>query len=52
MGLRAGLSSHAEENLRALSLQLSERDSADIRVVQAKGNDLMRVIGDCGDEYR
>jgi len=52
IGLRAGLSEHADENLRALELRLTERDLAEVAAVQAKGADLFGVIGDCGDEYR
>lgn len=52
VGLRAGISEHADENMRALTLALTERDLAEIAAVQAKGADLMTVIGDCGDEYR
>lgn len=52
VGLRAGLSEHADDNLRALELKLSERDLAEVAAVQAKGADLFAAIGDCGDEYR
>jgi len=52
VGVRAGLSEHADENARALGLALTERDLADVAAVQAKGADLLSVIGDCGDEYR
>ena len=51
VGLRAGLTEHAEENRRALSLELTDADRAEIEAVR-HGNDLMKVIGDCGDEYR
>jgi aryl-alcohol dehydrogenase-like predicted oxidoreductase len=52
VGLRAGLSEHADDNLRALEIKLSERDLAEVAAVQAKGADLFAAIGDCGDEYR
>jgi aryl-alcohol dehydrogenase-like predicted oxidoreductase len=52
VGVRAGLSEHADENLRALELKLTERDLAEIAAVQAKGADLLTAIGDCGNEYR
>lgn len=54
VGLRAGLSDHAEENARAVTLasELTEADLAAIAAVQAKGRSLLKVVGDCGDEYR
>lgn len=52
VGLRAGLVDHAEENARVFSFTLTTADHAAIAAVQAKGADLMAVIGDCGDEYR
>jgi aryl-alcohol dehydrogenase-like predicted oxidoreductase len=52
VGVRAGLSEHADDNMRALELKLTERDLAEIAAVQAKGADLLAAIGDCGDEYR
>jgi aryl-alcohol dehydrogenase-like predicted oxidoreductase len=52
VGLRAGITEHAEENARSLALVLTEQDKSEIAAVIAKGNDLMKVIGDCGDEYR
>lgn len=52
VGLRAGLSEHARDNLRAFDVQLSASDLAAIDAVLAKSGDLMAAIGDCGDEYR
>lgn len=52
VGLRAGLSEHADDNARAFGLALTDADRAAIAAVQAKGRDLLQVIGDCGDEYR
>lgn len=52
VGLRSGLSEHGDENARALSLELTQRDCDEIQNVIKKGNDLMKAIGDCGDEYR
>jgi len=52
VGLRAGLSEHSDDLSRALTLTLTDADRAAIAAVQARANDLMRVIGDCGDEYR
>jgi aryl-alcohol dehydrogenase-like predicted oxidoreductase len=52
VGLRAGLTEHAEDNLKALALTFTDEDRAQIEAVLRKGNDLMEAIGDCGDEYR
>jgi aryl-alcohol dehydrogenase-like predicted oxidoreductase len=54
VGLRAGLSDHADENARAVALatELTEADLAAIAAVQAKGTSLLKTVGDCGDEYR
>jgi hypothetical protein len=52
VGLRAGLSEHAEENDAALKVALSAADLAELAAVTAKGADLFARIGDCGDEYR
>lgn len=52
VGLRAGLSEHAAENARVFALQLTPEDHAILNAVLAKSNDLMKSIGDCGDEYR
>ncbi len=52
VGLRAGLSAHADDNQRALALELTPDNRRAIAAVQARSNDLLAVIGDCGDEYR
>ena len=50
IGTRLGISKHIEDNLR--TLKLDEEDVSTIRNVASKGNNLYKVIGDCGDEYR
>jgi aryl-alcohol dehydrogenase-like predicted oxidoreductase len=52
VGLRAGLSEHADDNARVFSFALTAADNAELAAAQARGRDLMDVIGDCGDEYR
>jgi hypothetical protein len=52
IGVRAGLSEHGDENLIALRLELTDQDRNEINNVLKKGNDLLTIIGDCGDEYR
>ncbi len=52
VGARLGLAEHIADNARTFSLALDADDLATIEPVLAKSRDLMRVIGDCGDEYR
>lgn len=52
VGVRLGLSEHIKESNAVFSLVLDDEDVSSIREVTMKGKDLMRVIGDCGDEYR
>ncbi|XP_076921119.1 putative oxidoreductase At1g06690, chloroplastic [Bidens hawaiensis] len=52
VGVRLGLSEHIKDTSAVFSLTLDEDDVKSIQDVISKGKDLMRVIGDCGDEYR
>ncbi len=52
VGVRLGVAAHIGDNMRVFDLTLSDDDRAAIAAVQARANDLLRVIGDCGDEYR
>ncbi|CAN6438767.1 unnamed protein product [Victoria cruziana] len=52
IGVRLGLSQHIEDSLAIFSLELDEEDKSNINSVSKKGRDLLKVIGDCGDEYR
>ena len=52
IGCRLGVAEHIEDNLRTYKLELSEDDKRKIEAVLSKSNDLMSVIGDCGEEYR
>lgn len=52
IGVRLGLSQHIEDSLAIFSLELDEEDKSNINSVSKKGGDLLKVIGDCGDEYR
>lgn len=52
IGARLGLRDHHTENARVFDLHLTTEDAAAIAAVTARARDLMRVIGDCGDEYR
>ncbi|KAF8396439.1 hypothetical protein HHK36_018058 [Tetracentron sinense] len=52
VGVRLGLSEHIQDSNSVFSLVLDEDDVNSIQEVSKKGKDLVRVIGDCGDEYR
>lgn len=52
VGARLGIAQHIADNSRVFDLALDDSDRAAIAPVLAKSRDLMRMIGDCGDEYR
>jgi aryl-alcohol dehydrogenase-like predicted oxidoreductase len=52
VGVRLGVAQHIVDNARIFDVALDPDDRAAIETVLAKSRDLMRVIGDCGDEYR
>jgi aryl-alcohol dehydrogenase-like predicted oxidoreductase len=52
LGARLGIAEHIADNARVFSLALDDADTASVAPVLARSRDLMRVIGDCGDEYR
>ena len=52
IGVRLGISEHLQDSKKIFNLQLDEEDKALINEVSEKGRDLLKVIGDCGDEYR
>jgi aryl-alcohol dehydrogenase-like predicted oxidoreductase len=52
VGARLGLAEHIAANSRVFDLVLAPEDLAALEPVLAQSRDLMRVIGDCGDEYR
>ncbi len=52
VGARLGIAEHRADNERVFALALDEADRAQIQAVTERGRDLLRVIGDCGDEYR
>lgn len=51
-GVRLGLREHRADNLAAFGFTLRDEDCAAIQTATAEGNDLLALIGDCGDEYR
>ncbi|MCL7049066.1 hypothetical protein MKW94_017332 [Papaver nudicaule] len=52
VGVRLGLADHINDCNAVFSLTLDEDDVNSIQEVTKKGKDLLRFIGDCGDEYR
>jgi aryl-alcohol dehydrogenase-like predicted oxidoreductase len=52
IGARLGVAEHIADNARTFEIALDADDHAALAPVLARGRDLMRVIGDCGDEYR
>lgn len=52
IGTRLGLSDHRNSNSQVFKFSLEREDIDTIDIVCEKGNDLMEVVGDCGDEYR
>lgn len=52
VGARLGVAQHIADNARVFGFALDTADRASIEGVLAKSRDLMRLVGDCGDEYR
>jgi len=52
VGARLGIAEHIADNTRTFEVALDAEDLAAIGPILAKSRDLMRSIGDCGDEYR
>ena len=52
VGTRLGVAQHLADNARVFDFALGVDDLAMIEAVLAKSRDLIKLIGDCGDEYR
>jgi aryl-alcohol dehydrogenase-like predicted oxidoreductase len=52
VGARLGVAEHIADNSRAFAVTLDPADHAAIAPILDRSRDLMRLIGDCGDEYR
>jgi aryl-alcohol dehydrogenase-like predicted oxidoreductase len=52
VGARLGVAQHIADNARVFGFELDAADHAMIEPVLAKSRDLIKLIGDCGDEYR
>jgi aryl-alcohol dehydrogenase-like predicted oxidoreductase len=52
VGTRLGVAQHIADNARIFGFALDGDDRVSIDAVLAKSRDLIKLIGDCGDEYR
>jgi len=52
IGARLGIADHRNDNAHAFDFILDSEDMGRIEDVCKKSNDLLEMIGDCGDEYR
>jgi aryl-alcohol dehydrogenase-like predicted oxidoreductase len=52
VGARLGVARHLADNSRVFDFALDPEDQAMIEAVLTKSRDLIKLIGDCGDEYR
>jgi aryl-alcohol dehydrogenase-like predicted oxidoreductase len=52
VGARLGIAEHIADNAKSFGFALDAEDQARIEAATARSRDLLRVIGDCGDEYR
>jgi len=52
IGARLGIAEHIADNARTFDVALDAEDLAAILPVLARSRDLLRLVGDCGDEYR
>jgi aryl-alcohol dehydrogenase-like predicted oxidoreductase len=52
IGARLGIAEHIADNARIFDVALEADDLRAIEPVLGRSRDLLRLIGDCGDEYR
>ncbi len=52
VGARLGVAQHIADNSRVFEFTLDPEDQAMIGAVLGRSRDLIKLIGDCGDEYR
>jgi aryl-alcohol dehydrogenase-like predicted oxidoreductase len=52
VGTRLGLSEHIKDNAKVFEFSLDPEDYQSINTVLSPSQDLIQIIGDCGDEYR
>ena len=52
VGTRLGYKEHIEDNGEIFRFHLDAEDYFEIEEITKKSKNLLKVIGDCGDEYR
>jgi len=52
IGVRLGIVNHRDNNMQVFNFSLEKSDYDTIDSVCTRSNDLFKIIGDCGDEYR
>lgn len=52
VGARLGVTEHHRDNARVFDFALDSEDLDRLNFTVGQGRDLLRLIGDCGDEYR
>ena len=52
VGARLGAAEHIADNARVFGFELDAGDHQAIETVLARSRDLIKLVGDCGDEYR
>ncbi len=52
VGTRLSVAEHIEDNARVFSFSLDDDDRTAVDAVLVKSRNLMKLVGDCGDEYR
>jgi aryl-alcohol dehydrogenase-like predicted oxidoreductase len=52
VGTRLSVAEHIADNARVFDFSLDDDDRSMVEAVLSKSRDLMKLIGDCGDEYR
>jgi aryl-alcohol dehydrogenase-like predicted oxidoreductase len=52
IGVRLGVSEHIQENLEVFDFHLDSDDLQKIDHISNQSHNLIKIIGDCGDEYR
>jgi aryl-alcohol dehydrogenase-like predicted oxidoreductase len=52
VGARLGISEHLQDNSQVFTFNLDQEDREKIEQVSQRSQDIYKIIGDCGDEYR
>lgn len=47
-----GIAEHRDDNRNTFSFSLTQQDNSSIQAVLERANELTKMIGECGAEYR